>query len=102
MSTYQARSAQLRQTVRQLLAELKGVSLQLVPYPRSNAKLVEYRKEIQVIRDFEAETTRLRNIDPNPYYEIVFNCKDHVKIGGEITDSNFAVDIAIGTPGEFV
>ena len=101
MSTYQARSAQLRQTVRQLLAELKGVSLQSVPYPRSNAKLAECKKEIQAIRDFEAETTRLRNIDPNLHYEIVFNRKDHVKIGGEITDSNFAADIAIGTPGEF-
>ena len=101
MSTYQARSAQLRQTVRQLLAELKGVPLQLVPYPRSNTKLAECRKEIQAIRDFEVETTRLRNINPNSHYEIVFNHKDHVKIGGEIINSNFAADIAIGIPGEF-
>ena len=75
--------------------------MQSVPYSKSNAKLAECRKEIQAIRDFEAETTRLRNIDPNPHHEIVFNRKDHVKIGGEIINSNFAADIAIGIPGEF-
>lgn len=100
MSTYQGRNAQLRQTVRAVLAELKGVPPNSIPYPRSNVKLAEYREEIQAIRDFESEVTRLREIDSYPHYEVIFNQRDQVQVGKEITDSNFIADIAIGTPGE--
>ena len=50
MATHQARSAQLRQTVRAVLAELREVEPSSIPYPRSNAKLSEYRAEIQAIQ----------------------------------------------------
>ena len=66
MASHQARNAQLRQTVRSVLASLKNVSLQLIPYPRSNARLAEYRIEIQTIRDTQAEFDRLGAIDPIP------------------------------------
>ena len=100
MASHQARNAQLRQTVRSVLASLKNVSLQSIPYPRSNARLAEYRVEIQAIRDTQAEFDRLGAIDPHPHYEIVFNRREQVKVGGEITDSNYIADISIGTPGE--
>ena len=100
MASHQARNAQLRQTVRSVLASLKNVSLQSIPYPRSNAMLAEYRVEIQAIRDTQAEFDRLGAIDPHPHYEIVFNRQEQVKVGGEITDSNHIADIPIGTPGE--
>ena len=66
MVSHQARNAQLRQTVRNVLAELKGVSPQSIPYPRSNARLSEYRVEIEAIRDTRAEFTRLGAIDHTP------------------------------------
>ena len=100
MASHQARNAQLRQTVRSVLASLKNVSLQSIPYPRSNARLAEYRVEIQAIRDTQAEFDRLGAIDPHPHYEIVFNRREQVKVGGEIPDSNYIADISIGTPGE--
>ncbi len=100
MASHQARNAQLRQTVRNVLAELWGVSPQSIPYPRSNAKLAEYRVEIQAIRDTQAEFDRLGAIDPHSHYEVVFNRREQVKVGGEITDSNYIAEIPIGTPGE--
>ena len=100
MASYQARNAQLRQTVRSVLVSLKNVSLQSILYPQSNARLAEYRVEIQAIRDTQAEFDRLGAIDPHPHYEIVFNRREQVKVGGEITDSNHIADIPIGTPGE--
>ena len=48
MASHQARNAQLRQIVRNVLAELRGTPLQSIPYPRSNVRLSEYRDEIQV------------------------------------------------------
>src|SRR5881628_2494548 len=87
MASHQARNAQLRQTVRSVLASLKNVSLQSIPYPRSNARLAEYRVEIQAIRDTQAEFDRLGAIDPHPHYEIVFHRREQVKVGGEITNS---------------
>ena len=66
MASHQARNAQLRQTVRSVLASLKNVSLQSIPYPRSNTRLAEYRVEIQAIKDTRAEFTRLEAIDPTP------------------------------------
>ncbi|PKY32756.1 hypothetical protein RhiirB3_451167 [Rhizophagus irregularis] len=39
-------------------------------------------------------------IDSDPHYEVVFERCDQVRIGKELTDSNFMADIAIGTPGE--
>ena len=77
-----------------------GYTPQLIPYPRSNIRLVEYRVKIQAIRDTQAEFDRLGTIDPHPYYEIVFNRWEQVKVGREITDSNHIAEIAIGTPGE--
>src|SRR2546423_3688071 len=100
MASHQARNVQLRQTVRSVLASLKNVSLQSIPYPRSNARLVEYRIEIQAIRDTQAEFNRLGAIDPHPHYEIVFNRRKQVKVGEEITDSNHITEIAIGTSSE--
>ena len=100
MASHQARNTQFRQTVCSVLASLKNVSLQSIPYPRSNAMLAEYRVEIQAIRDTQAEFDRLGAIDPHPHYEIVFNRREQVKVGGEITDSNYIADIPIGTPGE--
>ena len=100
MASHQARNAQLRQTVRSVLAELRGTSPQSIPYPRSNTMLAEYRIEIQAIRDTRAEFNRLGVIDPNPHYEIVFNRREQIKVGGEITDSNHIAEIPIGTPGE--
>src|ERR1044072_6751029 len=100
MVSHQARNAQLRQTVRNVLAELRGVSPQSIPYPQSNNRLSEYRIELEAIRGTQAEFTRLGAIDPHPHYEIVFNRREQVKVGGEITDSNYIADIPIGTPGE--
>ena len=100
MATHQARSAQLRQTVRAVLAELREVKPSSIPYPRSNAKLSEYRAKIQAIQTTQEEFRRLRGIDPHSHHEIVFNRRDQIKVGGEITDSNFTAEIAIGTPGE--
>src|SRR5437868_15442275 len=100
MASHQARNAQLRQTVRSVLASLKNVSLQLIPYSQSNARLAEYRVEIQAIRDTQAEFDRLGAIDTHSHYEIVFNRREQVKIGGEIIDSNHIAEIAIGTTGE--
>ncbi|GET61924.1 hypothetical protein RIR_jg11882.t1 [Rhizophagus irregularis DAOM 181602=DAOM 197198] len=105
MSTHQARSAQHRQVIRSVLAELKQVSVKSIPYPRSNAKLQEYEDEIRQIREAQAvvtneEITRMMQIDPDPHYEVVFERRDQVRIGKELTDSNFMADIAIGTPGE--
>jgi len=105
MATRQARSAQERQTVREALATLKGVQPQEIPYPRSNAKMQEYKEEIRQIREAQVvvtneEITRMMQIDPDPHYEVVFIRHDQVRIGKELTDSNFIADIAIGTPGE--
>jgi len=66
MASHKARNAQLRQTVRSVLASLKNVSLQSIPYPRSNTMLAEYRIEIQAIRDTQVEFDRLGAIDPHP------------------------------------
>src|SRR5207247_9941316 len=100
MASHQVRNAQLRQTVRSILASLKNVSLQSMPYPQSNARLAEYRVEIQAIRDTQAEFDRLGAIDPYPHYEIVFNRREQVKLGVKITDYNYIADISIGTPAE--
>ncbi|GET63510.1 hypothetical protein RIR_jg28804.t2 [Rhizophagus irregularis DAOM 181602=DAOM 197198] len=105
MSTHQARSAQHRQVVRSVLAELKQVPVKSILYPRSNAKLQEYEDEICQIREAQAavtneEITRMMQIDPDSHYEVVFERRDQVRIGKELTDSNFTADIAIGTPGE--
>ena len=89
MASHQARNVQLRQTVRSILANLKNVSLQ--------SRLAEYRVEIQAIRDTQAEFNRLGAIDPHPHYEIVFNRREQVKVGGEITDSNHIAEITIGS-----
>ncbi|UZO26639.1 uncharacterized protein OCT59_018853 [Rhizophagus irregularis] len=104
MSTHQARSAQHRQVTRSVLAELKQVPVESIPYPRSNAKLQEYEDEIRQIREAQAavtneEITRMMQIDPDPHYEVVFERRDQVRIGKELTDSNFT-DVAIGTPGD--
>src|ERR1051325_6774117 len=105
MTSHQARSAQRRQTIRDVLAGLKGVPAKSLAYPRSNPKLQEYEAEIQQIHQVRAEitnaeATRLMQIDPYPHYEITFNQRNQVCVGHEITDSNFIADIAIGTPGE--
>ncbi|GBC22086.2 uncharacterized protein LOC107444937 [Rhizophagus irregularis DAOM 181602=DAOM 197198] len=105
MSTHQARSAQHRQVTRSVLAELKEVPVKSIPYPRSNAKLQKYEDEIHQIREAQAavtneEITHMMQIDPDPHYEVVFERRDQVRIGKELTDSNFTADIAIGTPEE--
>ncbi|GET55768.1 uncharacterized protein LOC110251886 [Rhizophagus irregularis DAOM 181602=DAOM 197198] len=105
MSTHQARSAQHRQVTRSVLAEFKQVPVKSIPYSRSNAKLQEYEDEICQIREAQAAVTneeiiRMMQIDPDPHYEVVFERRDQVRIGKELTDSNFTADIAIGTPGE--
>ena len=105
MSSHQATSAQRRQLVRAVLAELKRVPANSLDYPRSNAKLQAYEAEIQEIRQAHAEitnaeATRLMQIDPHPHHEVIFNQRDQVRIGNEITDSNFIADITTGTPGE--
>ncbi|RGB22304.1 hypothetical protein C1646_776316 [Rhizophagus diaphanus] len=101
----ETRSAQKRQTVCKALATLKGVQLQEISYPCSNAKMQEYKEEIHQIREVQVmitneEITRMMQIDPDPHYEVIFICHDQVRIGKELTDSNFIADIAIGTPGE--
>src|ERR671926_621595 len=100
MSTHQARSAQRRQVVRSVLAQLRGVQPSSLRYPRSNALLQEYQQQINRIRVTDEEFIRLGNIDPHPHYEINFERREQVRIGGEITDSNYIADIAIDTPGE--
>jgi hypothetical protein len=102
MSSHQAVSVQHRQATRSELAKLKGVAPKSLPYPRSNAKLQEYKAEISQIREAitNEEADRLRKIDPDPHYEVIFECRDQVCVGEEITDSNFTADIAINTPGE--
>ncbi|GBC38838.2 uncharacterized protein LOC114539626 [Rhizophagus irregularis DAOM 181602=DAOM 197198] len=105
MSTHQARSVQHRQVTRSVIAELKQVPVKSISYPHSNAKLQEYEDEICQICEAQAvvtneEITRIMQIDPDPHYEVVFERRDQVRIGKELTDSNFTADIAIGTPGE--
>src|SRR5690348_2278850 len=102
MTSHQTLSAQRRIAIREVLAGLKGVPAKSLAYPRSNQKLQEYEAEIQQIREeiTNAEATRLMQIDPHPHYEITFNQRNQVRVGNEITDSNFIADIAIGTPGE--
>jgi hypothetical protein len=102
MSSHQAVSAQCRQVTRSELAKLKEVAPKSLPYLRSNAKLQEYKAEISQIREAitNEEADRLRKIDPDPHYEVIFERCDQVRVGGEITDSNFTADIAIGTSGE--
>jgi len=102
MASHQVRNAQLRQTVRSVLASLKNVSLQSIPYPRSNAMLAEYKVEIQAIRDTQVEFNRLGAIDPHPHYEIVFNRREQVKVGGEITDSNYRIELHIVPPSNSI
>lgn len=47
----------------------------------------------------------LGDIDPNPHYEIEFYIefyyRNQVRVGGEITDSNFIADIAVGIPCKY-
>jgi hypothetical protein len=64
--------------------------------------LQEYKAEISQIREAitNEEAARLRNIDPDPHYEVIFERHDQVHVREKITDSNFTADIAIGTPGE--
>ena len=103
MALYQARTAQLRQTVHGVLAGFKNVLPSSIPYSRSNAKLAKYRNEINEIqssRRTQEEFRRLGAINPYPYYEIEFVRRDQVRVEGEIIDSNFIVNIAVNTPGE--
>src|SRR5271170_4034295 len=103
MASHQARTAQLRQTVRGILAGFRNVPSSSIPYPRLNAKLAEYRNkinEIQSNRRTQEEFRRLGTIDPRPHYEIEFGRKDQVRVEGEIIDSNFIANIAVNTPGE--
>ena len=74
MSSHQAKSAQHRQATRSELAKLKEVAPKSLPYPRSNAKLQEYKAEIHQIREeiTNEEAARIRNIDPDPHYEVIF------------------------------
>ena len=54
MSSRQASQANIRKEIRVKLAELKGVTLDAIPYPRSNDLLVKYQEEItqlQVVAD---------------------------------------------------
>ncbi|GET51959.1 hypothetical protein RIR_jg3733.t4 [Rhizophagus irregularis DAOM 181602=DAOM 197198] len=103
MSTHQARSAQHRQVIRSVLAELKQVPVKSIPYPRSNAKLQEYEDEIRQIREAQAvvtneEITRMMQIDPDTHYEVVFERRDQDErnrlgsIKGLFRDGNFSED----------
>jgi hypothetical protein len=64
--------------------------------------LQEYKAEISQIREAitNEEAARLRNIDPDLHYEVIFKRCDQVRVEEEITDSNFTANITIGTPGE--
>jgi hypothetical protein len=66
--------------------------------------LQEYKAEICQIQKVitNEEAAHLRNINPDPYYEIIFECCDQVHVEEEITDSNFTANIAISTPGEHI
>jgi hypothetical protein len=46
MSYRQASQANIRKEIRAKLAELKGVTLDVIPYPRSNDLLAKYQEEI--------------------------------------------------------
>jgi hypothetical protein len=46
MSSRQASQANIRKEIRAKLAELKGVTLDTIPYPRSNDSLAKYQEEI--------------------------------------------------------
>lgn len=46
MSSRQANQANIRKEIRAKLAELKGVTLDVIPYPRSNDLLAKYQEEI--------------------------------------------------------
>jgi hypothetical protein len=65
--------------------------------------LQEYKAEIYQIQKAitNEKAACLRNIDPDPHYEVIFERHDQVRVGGEITDSNFTADITIGTLGEY-
>ena len=104
MTSHQAKTAQLRQTVRGVLAGFRNISPSSIPYPWSNVKLAEYRNEINEIqsnRRTQEEFRRLGAINPHPHYEIEFVHRDQVRVGNEIIDSNFIANIAVNTPDEY-
>jgi hypothetical protein len=80
MSSHQAVSVQRRQATRSELAKLKKVAPKSLSYLRSNAKLQEYKAEISQIQEAitNEEAARLRNIDPDPHYEVIFERCDQV------------------------
>src|ERR1700742_2874949 len=99
----QKEEAKYKREVRRTLARLKGVEVGSLTYPSTKEKLQEYEAEIEQNREdiTNEEADRIRQIDPHPHYEIVFNRREQVRVGREITDSNFIADIAIGTPNEY-
>jgi hypothetical protein len=64
--------------------------------------LQEYKAEISQIQKAitNEKADRLRKIDPDLHYYVIFERHDQVRVGREITDSNFTADIAIDTSGK--
>ena len=60
MSSRQANQASIRKDTQARLAELKGVALNTIPYPRSNAILTQYQEEI---RNLENKVNYHQEID---------------------------------------
>ncbi|CAG8578205.1 8650_t:CDS:2 [Ambispora leptoticha] len=60
MSSRQANQASIRKDTQVRLAELKGVALNSIPYPRSNAILTQYQEEI---RNLEKKANYQSEID---------------------------------------
>ena len=101
----------VRQQARQELADLLGIPRRQVSFPHSNRELEETHNRIQVIRDrinqqirelgerrAHEEFLNLGRIDSNISQDLDFERRDHVKIGGEIVDSNFITIVPSTNP----
>ena len=61
MSSRQASQANIRKEIRAKLAELKGLTLDAIPYPRSNNLLAKYQKEIAQLQMIANQKKEKRN-----------------------------------------
>ncbi|RHZ63503.1 hypothetical protein Glove_329g16 [Diversispora epigaea] len=62
MSSRQANQVSIRKDTQARLAELKGVALNTIPYPRSNAILTQYQEEIRNLEN-KANYQEIDSID---------------------------------------
>lgn len=88
MGIYQKISIRNRQNVRLLFANLKNMSLDNIPYPRSNSMYVFYKNEIEKFYSVNDEFMRLSNIMPTKdadyYIDRYLESKEMIQFCNEI------------------